>query len=108
MRRISAALSAIIGTIVSIVTLPFRVLQRLLTPAAAAPAPAGRGATRKPAAPVRPRTARGGRTRKCFAPSRPFPHPMSDEWVCSSIGRAPALQAGGCRFESGPIHVAQA
>ncbi|MEV4678034.1 MULTISPECIES: LPFR motif small protein [Actinomadura] len=32
MRRISAALSAIIGTIVSIVTLPFRVLQRLLTP----------------------------------------------------------------------------
>ncbi|WP_165978290.1 LPFR motif small protein [Actinomadura darangshiensis] len=32
MRRISAALSAIIGTIVSIVTLPFRVLQRLFTP----------------------------------------------------------------------------
>ncbi|WP_165966503.1 LPFR motif small protein [Actinomadura sp. 7K507] len=32
MRRISAALSAIIGTIVSIVTLPLRVLQRLLTP----------------------------------------------------------------------------
>ncbi|MER7547535.1 LPFR motif small protein [Actinomadura sp.] len=32
MRRISAALSAIAGTIVSIVTLPFRVLQRLLTP----------------------------------------------------------------------------
>lgn len=36
MRRISAALSAIVGTIVSIVTLPFRVLQRLLTPRAAA------------------------------------------------------------------------
>ncbi|XRQ02338.1 LPFR motif small protein [Actinomadura welshii] len=32
MRRISAALSAIIGTIVSIVTLPLRVLQRLLSP----------------------------------------------------------------------------
>ncbi|MFB4307549.1 LPFR motif small protein [Actinomadura sp. GTD37] len=32
MRRISAALSAVIGTIVTIVTLPFRVLQRLLTP----------------------------------------------------------------------------
>ncbi|MFA1548217.1 LPFR motif small protein [Actinomadura chokoriensis] len=32
MRRISAAFSAIIGTIVSIVTLPIRVLQRLLTP----------------------------------------------------------------------------
>ncbi|MEU8799844.1 LPFR motif small protein [Spirillospora sp. NPDC048819] len=32
MRRISAALSAIIGTIISVVTLPFRVLQRLLTP----------------------------------------------------------------------------
>ncbi|HEY8478438.1 MAG TPA: LPFR motif small protein [Spirillospora sp.] len=31
MRRISAALSAVIGTLVSIVTLPFRVLQRLLT-----------------------------------------------------------------------------
>ncbi|WP_157433259.1 LPFR motif small protein [Actinomadura rifamycini] len=32
MRRISAALNAVIGTIVSIVTLPFRVLQRLLAP----------------------------------------------------------------------------
>ncbi|WP_371953511.1 LPFR motif small protein [Actinomadura monticuli] len=32
MRRISAALSAIVGTIISIVTLPIRVLQRLLTP----------------------------------------------------------------------------
>lgn len=32
MRRIRAALSAVIGTIVNIVTLPFRVLQRLLTP----------------------------------------------------------------------------
>ncbi|HEU5028188.1 MULTISPECIES: LPFR motif small protein [Actinomadura] len=32
MRRITAALSAIIGTIVDIVTLPFRVLARLLTP----------------------------------------------------------------------------
>lgn len=32
MRRIGAVLSAIIGTIISIVTLPFRVLQRLLTP----------------------------------------------------------------------------
>ncbi|MEO3823811.1 LPFR motif small protein [Actinomadura sp. B10D3] len=38
MRRISAALSAIIGTIVSIVTLPFRVLQRLLTPSRGRPA----------------------------------------------------------------------
>ncbi|MFG2085944.1 MULTISPECIES: LPFR motif small protein [unclassified Spirillospora] len=37
MRRISAALSAIIGTIISIVTLPFRVLQRLLTPARGRP-----------------------------------------------------------------------
>jgi len=33
MRRISVALSAVIGTIANIVTLPFRVLQRLLTPA---------------------------------------------------------------------------
>ncbi|MES9544256.1 LPFR motif small protein [Spirillospora sp. NPDC049024] len=32
MRRISAAISAIVGTIVSVVTLPFRVLGRLLTP----------------------------------------------------------------------------
>ncbi len=32
MRRISAALNAVIGTIVSIVTLPFRVLQRRLAP----------------------------------------------------------------------------
>ncbi|MFB4297404.1 LPFR motif small protein [Actinomadura sp. NTSP31] len=32
MRRISAALSAIVGTVVNIVTLPFRVLGRLLTP----------------------------------------------------------------------------
>ncbi|WP_279484420.1 LPFR motif small protein [Actinomadura sp. GC306] len=38
MRRISGALSAIVGTIVSIVTLPLRVIQRLLTP--------GRGRTR--------------------------------------------------------------
>ncbi|MFV2179504.1 LPFR motif small protein [Actinomadura sp. LOL_016] len=32
MRRISAALNAIIGTIITVVTLPFRVLQRLLSP----------------------------------------------------------------------------
>lgn len=49
MRRISAALSAVIGTItgvlgaimgaiISIVTLPFRVLQRLLTPSRGRPA----------------------------------------------------------------------
>ncbi|WP_279436362.1 LPFR motif small protein [Actinomadura sp. 7K534] len=38
MRRISGALSAILGTIVSIITLPLRVIQRLLTP--------GRGRTR--------------------------------------------------------------
>ncbi|WP_165975962.1 LPFR motif small protein [Actinomadura rubrisoli] len=38
MRRISAALSAIIGTIVNVVTLPFRVLGRLLTPSRGRPA----------------------------------------------------------------------
>ncbi|WP_169806890.1 LPFR motif small protein [Actinomadura macra] len=32
MRRITAALSAIIGTVISIVTLPFRVLARLFSP----------------------------------------------------------------------------
>ncbi|GAA4399011.1 MULTISPECIES: LPFR motif small protein [Actinomadura] len=42
MRRISAAISAIVGTIVSVVTLPFRVLGRLLTP--------GRGRSRRGAA----------------------------------------------------------
>ena len=25
-------------------------------------------------------------------------------WGCSSTGRAPALQAGGCRFEPGHLH----
>ena len=25
-------------------------------------------------------------------------------WACSSAGRAPALQAGGSRFESGQVH----
>jgi hypothetical protein len=32
MRRISAALQAIIGTIVNVITLPFRVLANLLSP----------------------------------------------------------------------------
>ncbi|MBT2209998.1 MULTISPECIES: LPFR motif small protein [Actinomadura] len=38
MRRITAALNAIIGTIISVVTLPFRVLGRLLTPSRGRPA----------------------------------------------------------------------
>ncbi len=25
-------------------------------------------------------------------------------WACSSVGRAPALQAGGHRFEPGQVH----
>ncbi|WP_433327792.1 LPFR motif small protein [Spirillospora sp. CA-294931] len=32
MRRISAALQAIISTIINVITLPFRVLARLLSP----------------------------------------------------------------------------
>ncbi|QXJ25539.1 hypothetical protein AGRA3207_007047 [Actinomadura graeca] len=38
MRRITAALSAVIGTIISVVTLPFRVLGRILSPGRGRPA----------------------------------------------------------------------
>ncbi|MFD0688587.1 LPFR motif small protein [Actinomadura fibrosa] len=38
MRRISAALSAVVGTIVNVVTLPFRVLGKLVTPSRGRPA----------------------------------------------------------------------
>src|SRR6266478_2812441 len=29
---------------------------------------------------------------------------MVEEWACSSAGRAPALQAGGRRFDPGHVH----
>ena len=31
-------------------------------------------------------------------------HPFRDDWGCSSVGRAPALQAGGQGFESPRLH----
>ncbi|WP_157609931.1 LPFR motif small protein [Spirillospora albida] len=38
MRRITAALNAVIGTLINVITLPFRVLGRLLTPSRGRPA----------------------------------------------------------------------
>ncbi|GAA4064079.1 LPFR motif small protein [Actinomadura miaoliensis] len=50
MRRISAALQAIIATVINVITLPFRVIARLLTPSRGRPASAGRRSTRRRAA----------------------------------------------------------
>ena len=35
---------------------------------------------------------------------RPGPPVKAKTWGCSSVGRAPALQAGGHRFKSGHLH----
>lgn len=51
-----------------------------------------------------PRSERGGRRFKSCCPDTPEPRSVRHTWGYSSVGRAPALQAGGRGFEPRLLH----
>lgn len=51
-----------------------------------------------------PSVAQSGSAIRLGRIGRGFEASHSDQWGCSSVGRAPALQAGGHRFEPVLLH----